>query len=369
MRRQVRIGLIGTGKMARAHGHAYLTAARFFQLPVEPRLAVVCGSRERAETLARAFGWEETATDWRCVVERADLDLIDVCTPTGSHGEIAAAAVGAGRAVLCEKPLASSGQQAEAVVRAAASAGVLGAVVFNYRYVPAIRQARDLIAAGRLGDLRHLEFHFLQDWLTDEARPMSWRLRAAQGGGVVLDLGSHLVDLVQHLVGPVGRVAAIVGRSIGERADEQGEPQPVDVEDHFQALVEVAGVPGTLAASRVASGDRCSFGFQIHGSRGSLRWDFQRLNDLELYLEDEPALQGWRRISVTRPGAHPWAEAWWGAGHGLGYEETFVHLMAAVLRRLGGEEAEIPTLEEGLRCQRVLDAMVAAARGRTWAAV
>jgi predicted dehydrogenase len=369
VRRPVRIGLIGTGKMARAHGQAYLTAARFFELPVEPRLAVVCGSRERAEAVARAFGWEEVAADWRRVVERRDLDLIDVCTPTGSHAEIVVAAAGAGRAVLCEKPLASSGGEAEAVVRAAAAAGVSGAVVFNYRYVPAIRQARDLIAGGRLGELRHLEFHFLQDWLTDAGRPMSWRLRAAEGGGVVLDLGSHLVDLVQYLVGPVGQVAAILSRSVAERADERGEPQPVDVEDHFHALVEVAGVPGTLAASRVASGDRCGFGFQIHGSRGSLRWDFQRLNDLELYLDDQPALQGWRRISVTRPGAHPWADAWWGAGHGLGYEETFVHLMTALLRRLGGEQAEVPTLEDGLRCQRVLDAMVAAARSRAWVAV
>lgn len=368
-RRPLRIALVGTGKMARSHSQAYLTAARFLDPPVEPVLAVLCGRRdEPTQRLAAALGWEEASLDWRSAVSRGDVDLVDVCTSTASHAEISCAAAAAGKAVIVEKPLALDVPQAESMVEAAESAGVASAIVFNYRYVPAVRQARELIASGQLGEIRHVALHFLQDWLTDPARPMSWRLRRGDGGGVLSDLGSHLVDLVHHLVGPVVRVAASSAGFITKRRDESGTKQPVDVEDAVQALaVTASGTLATLELSRVAGGHRCSSGFEVVGSQGSVRWEFQRFNDLDVYLsEGTPGLRGWRRVSVTTPGLHPWADRWWGNGHVIGYEETFVHLLGELLNHLAGESAAPPGFRDGLACQRVLAAVESATRSGRW---
>lgn len=370
--RKLRIALVGTGKMARAHSQAYLTAGRFFQLPVQPVLAVICGrTAERAEPLARAFGWGEAAGDWRQVVARADVDVVDVVAPTAAHCEIVCAAAEAGKAVVCEKPVAVDGLQASRMLQAVERAGVQSAIVFNYRYVPAVRLARDLLRSGRLGEVRHFSCHFLQDWLSDPSRPMSWRLRRDEGGGVLLDLGVHLVDLVRHLIGEIERVAASCRGFVSERQDGAGVAQSVDVEDAVSALLETeAGAVGTLQVSRLAAGNRCGSGFEITGSKGAVRWDFERLNDLEVYLSEEtPLLEGWRRVSVTRPPVHPWAETWWGAGHPIGFEETFVHELGAFLRRLGGSEDELPGIEDGARAQFVLDALQAAADESRWAEV
>jgi predicted dehydrogenase len=370
--RQLRIALVGTGKMARAHSQAYLTAARFFQLPVQPVLAVVCGrAAERAEPLARAFGWEEVADDWRQVVAREDVDVVDVVAPTAAHCQIVCAAAEAGKAVVCEKPLAVDGAQARRMRQAVERAGVESAAVFNYRYVPAVRLARDLLRSGRLGEVRHFSCRFLQDWLSDPSRPMSWRLRREEGGGVLLDLGVHLVDLVRHLIGEIERVAASCRGFVSERQDTTGVAQPVDVEDAATALLEMeSGAVGTLQVSRLAAGNRCGNAFEITGSEGAVRWDFQRMNDLEVYLGDAtPLLEGWRCVSATRPDVHPWAEAWWGAGHPIGFEETFVHELAAFLRRLGGGEDEVPSIEDGAQAQFVLDAIQAAAVESRWTEV
>ncbi len=365
--REARIGLVGTGKMARAHSQAYLTAARFFDLPARPVLAVVCGrARVRAEALASAFGWREAADDWREVVARADLDLIDVCTATASHREIVCAAAACGKAVLCEKPLGVDAQEARSMLDAVERAGVAHAVSFNYRYVPAVRQARELLASGRLGAIRHFGFRFLQDWLIDPDRPMSWRLRREEGGGVLIDLGVHMVDLVHHLVGPIDRVAATCQTFVSERSSH-----PVDVEDAADAVVTTrSGAQGTLTVSRVAAGQRCDSGFAIYGSGGSARWDFQRLNDLDVYLDDgPPALRGWRTVSVTEPSLHPWAGAWWGRGHVIGFAETFVHQAVAVLRHVAGEDEEVATFEAGLRAQLALDAISVANEEGRWASI
>ena len=369
-RRPLRIAMIGAGKMARAHSQAYLTADRFFDLPLEPVLVVLAGhTRERSEAVARAFGWHEVAGDWREVVSRRDVDLVDVCTPTGLHAEAACAAAEQGKAVVCEKPLADTVEAARGMVEAVGRAGVANTVIFNYRYAPAVRHAHDLIAAGELGEVRHFRLHFLQDWLLDPGRPMSWRLRAETGGGVLLDLGAHLADLVLHLIGPVRRVAAATARFVSERRAASGTLEPVDVDDVVQALlVTASGALGTLGVSRVAAGHRCLNGFEIVGSRGSVRWEFERLNDVEVYLPDSPAsLRGWRTVSVTEPGAHPWATAWWGAGHALGYAETFVHQLAAFVRHLDGRDNDSPpTFSDGLECQRVLAALARAGRSGGW---
>lgn len=370
--RESRIALIGTGKMARAHSQAYLTAARFFDLPVRPDLKVVCGrSAERAEPVARAFGWQEAAGDWREAVRRDDVDLVDVVGPTALHCDVVCAAAEAGKAMVCEKPPGVDGAEALRMRDAVATAGVANAVIFNYRFVPAVRLASDLLRAGRLGEVRHFNVHFLQDWLSDPGRPLSWRLRREEGGGVLLDLGVHLVDLIRHLAGEITAVAASTRGFVTERQDAVGEIRPVDVEDAATALLELeGGATGTLQVSRLAAGDRCGNGFEITGSRGSVRWDFQAMNDLEVYLPEEDArLDGWSRISVTRPGIHPWAGTWWGAGHPVGFEETFVHELAAFLGRLGGTEEEVPDLEDGVRAQLVLDAIQTAAAERRWVPV
>jgi predicted dehydrogenase len=370
--RAVRIAMVGTGRMARAHSQAYLTAARFFDLPVRPHLKVVCGrSVERAEPLAQAFEWEEAAGDWRQVVGRDDVDLVDVVAPTALHCDVVRAAAEAGKAVVCEKPLAVDGAQALRALDAVTRARVPSAVIFNYRYVPAVRLAHDLLHEGRLGDVRHFSARFLQDWLSDPARPMSWRLRRSEGGGVLLDLGVHLVDLVRHLIGEIDAVAASSRGFVSQREDPTGVVHGVDVEDAAAALLEVGGgATGTLQVSRLAAGNRCASGFEITGSRGAVRWDFQSMNDLDVYLPDEsPLLEGWRRVSVTRPGAHPWAQAWWGGGHPIGFEETFVHELAAFLRRLAGETDEVPAVEDGVRAQLVLDGIQTAARERRWVSV
>jgi predicted dehydrogenase len=368
------IAMIGAGKMARAHSQAYLTATRFFDLPLEPVFSVLAGhTRGRAEQVARAFGWQDVSCDWREVVARDDVDLVDICAPNALHAEIACAAAERGKAVVCEKPLAVDLRSAERMVEAVERARVAHMVVFNYRYAPAVRHAHDLLASGRLGEVRQFRLHFLQDWLVDATRPMSWRLRADEGGGALLDLGAHLVDLVHHLIGPIARVAAAGAQFVTERPDQSGVPRPVDVEDVAEALVVTrSGAVGSFGVSRVAGGHLCQNGFEIVASGGSVRWELQRLNELDVYLTDGPAaLRGWRTVSVTAPGVHPWADAWWGAGHPLGYAETMVHQLAAVVGHLGGAgpEPEPPTFRDGLRCQRVLAAVARAARAGQWVEV
>jgi predicted dehydrogenase len=371
-KRLLRIAMLGAGKMAKAHSQAYLTAARFFDLPVEPLLNVIVGhSRERTEQVARAFGWHEVAYDWRTVVTRADVDLVDVCTPNTLHAEPACAAAEAGKAVICEKPLAADVPAAEAMVQAVERCGVANMVIFNYRYAPAVREARRLIAEGVLGDIRHFRLHFLQDWLMDPGRLMSWRLSMASGGGVLLDLGAHLIDMLHHLVGPISGVAATQSHHVSNRPGQAGSVQAVDVEDVVHALMRArSGATGTLTVSRVAGGYACENGFEIIGSRGSLRWELQHLNELAVYVADEPpALRGWRTLSVTQPSIHPWADTWWGGGHPLGYAETFVHQLAEFLRGLNGSlevECSPPSFADGLQCQRVMAAIARAARSGQW---
>ena len=260
--------MIGAGKMVRAHSQAYLTAARFFDLPVAPVLSVLAGhTRERAEQVADAFGWHEVSCDWRAAVARDDVDLVDICTPNALHGPIACAAAEYGRALVCAKPLATSVNEAMRMTDAVEQARVPNTVIFNYRYAPAVRHAHDVIASGAIGEVRDFRLHFLQDWLAEPTRVMSWRLSAEAGGGALVDLGAHLVDLAHYLVGPIVRVTALDRRSVSQRPDASGAPQQVDVEDALHALLETdSGAIGTLSVSRLAGGYRCQNGFEIFGS-------------------------------------------------------------------------------------------------------
>ena len=368
------VALIGYAFMGAAHSQAWRTAPHFFDLPLRPELTVLAGRNQAALAAAAAkLGWSSTETDWRRVLERDDVDLVDVCTPGDTHAEIAIAALEAGKHVLCEKPLANSVAEAEAMADAAAKAaarGVRSMVGFTYRRVPAIGLARQLVAEGRLGQIRHVRAQYLQDWIADPAAPMSWRLdKQKAGSGALGDIGAHIVDLTQHITGQtlIG-VSAMLETFVKERplpaaagslSGIAGEGTgTVTVDDAAVFLGRFSG--GALAsfeATRFALGRKNAIRIEINGSRGSLAFDFEDMNVLHFFDGDEPdETAGFRRIVVTEPG-HPYVGAWWPAGHGLGYEHGFTHQVVDLVGALAADEDPTPSFADGLQVQRVLDAV------------
>ena len=373
-RPRLRVGMVGHAFMGAAHSHAWRTAPRFFDLPMEPELAVLAG-RDPARTAdaAARLGWAGTETDWRALVERDDVDLVDICTPGDTHAEIAIAALAAGKHVLCEKPLANTVAEAEAMAEAAARAaerGVRAMVGYSYRRVPAIALARRLVAEGRLGTLRHVRAQYLQDWLSDPAAPMTWRLRREQAGsGALGDIGAHVVDLAQFVTGQrLTGVSALTETFVGERPLPGGGTDRVTVDDAVAFLGRMSGgALATFEATRFAAGRRNAIRLELNGSDGSLAFDFEDMNVLEFHDHTEPSERaGFRRILATDPG-HPYAGAWWPPGHGLGYDATFVHQVADLVSMLAAGEQPSPSFTEGLEIQRVLDAVERSAGNRsTW---
>ncbi|SDF08216.1 Predicted dehydrogenase [Blastococcus aurantiacus] len=368
------VALIGYAFMGAAHSHAWRTAPHFFDLPLRPDLTVLAGRNQAAVTEAAAkLGWSSTETDWRRVLERDDVDLVDVCTPGDTHAEIAIAALEAGKHVLCEKPLANNVAEAEAMADAAAKAaarGVRSMVGFTYRRVPAIGLARQLVAEGRLGQIRHVRAQYLQDWIADPSAPMSWRLdKQKAGSGALGDIGAHIVDLTQHITGQtLTGVSALLETFVKERplpaaagslSGVAGEGTgTVTVDDAAVFLGRFSG--GALAsfeATRFALGRKNAIRIEINGSRGSLAFDFEDMNVLHFFDGDEPdETAGFRRIVVTEPG-HPYVGAWWPAGHGLGYEHGFTHQVVDLVTAIAAEEDPTPSFADGLQVQRVLDAV------------
>jgi predicted dehydrogenase len=339
-------------------------------------LSAICG-RDAAAVRAAAdrHGWAAAVTDWREMVERDDVDLVDICTPGDSHAEIALAALAAGKHVLCEKPLANTVAEAEAMVRAAEEAqarGLVAMVGFNYRRVPATALARRMVAEGRLGTLRHVRVSYLQDWLVDPAFPLTWRLRREQAGsGSLGDLGAHIVDLAQYLAGEhLAGVSALTETFVRERPLPAGAVQglsagpagartgTVTVDD--AALFTGRFTSGALAsfeATRYATGRKNALRIELNGERGSLAFDLERLNELWYHDGTEPGEHaGFRRILVTEPG-HPYLEAWWPPGHGLGYEHTFVHQARDLVHAVAEGTRPEPSFADGLQVQRVLAAV------------
>ncbi|MGY1723540.1 Gfo/Idh/MocA family protein [Blastococcus sp. SYSU DS0533] len=368
------IGLVGYAFMGAAHSHAWRTAPHFFDLPLRPELTVLAG-RDPAKVTAAAgkLGWSSTDTDWRRVIERDDVDLVDVCTPGDTHAEIAIAALEAGKHVLCEKPLANTVAEAEAMAEAAAKAatrGVRSMVGFTYRRVPAIGLARKLVADGRLGEIRHVRAQYLQDWIADPAAPMSWRLEKNKAGsGALGDIGAHVVDLTQHITGQLlTGVSATLETFVTERPlpTETGKLGGVGGSEMGQVTVDDAAVflgrftGGALAvfeATRFALGRKNGIRIEINGSRGSLAFDFEDMNVLQFFDGTEPAeTAGFRRIIVTEP-EHPYVGAWWPAGHGLGYEHGFTHQVVDLVTAIAAGEHPTPSFADGLQVQRVLDAV------------
>lgn len=368
---RLNVAMVGYRFMGRAHSNAWRQVRAFFELPVEPVMKVVCGrSADAAAAAAERLGWQESATDWREVVAREDVDLVDVCTPGDSHAEIAIAAAEAGKAVLCEKPLANSVAEAEAMLAAVRRAGVTHMLCHNYRRAPAVALAKRLIEAGEIGEIRHYRGVYLQDWLVDPDAPWSWRLdKARAGSGALGDIASHSLDLARHLVGEIREVSGLLETFVTERSREDGRgTAPVDVDDAALCLVRFEnGAIGSIEASRFCPGRKNHNRFEINGARGSLAFDLERLNELEVHREEGPE-SGFRRILATDP-SHPWVEAWWPPGHALGYEHTFTHTVHDLLVAIDRDEGVRPDFEDGLRNQRVLAAIERSATSRRWESV
>jgi predicted dehydrogenase len=368
------VGLIGYAFMGAAHSQAWRTAPHFFDLPLHPRLTVLAGrDADRVADAAERLGWSDTETDWRRVIERDDVDLVDICTPGDTHAEIAIAALEAGKHVLCEKPLANTVAEAEAMTEAAVKAaarGVRSMVGFTYRRVPAIGLARTLVADGRLGDIRHVRAQYLQDWIADPNAPMSWRLEKDKAGsGALGDIGAHIVDLTQYITGQtLTGVSALLETFVKERPlpSEGGTLGGVAGEGTGTVTVDDAavflgrftgGALATFEATRFALGRKNAIRIEINGSAGSLAFDFEDMNVLEFFDGTEPAeFAGFRRILVTEP-EHPYVAAWWPAGHGLGYEHGFTHQVVDLVTAIAGSEDPSPSFADGLQVQRVLDAV------------
>ncbi|NHA69949.1 Gfo/Idh/MocA family protein [Phycicoccus flavus] len=377
------VAMIGHSFMGKSHSQAWRTAPRFFDLPLEPEMSVVVGrDAGRAKEAARALGWRDSADDWREVLERDDIDLVDICTPGNTHCEIAVAALQAGKHVLCEKPLANTVEEAERMAAAAAEArerGVVAMAGFTYRRVPAIALARRLVAEGRLGRIHHVRAQYLQDWIVDPEAPLSWRLdKDLAGSGALGDIGAHIVDLAQFVTGD--RLAEVVGSLrtfVDERpvaTDHAGlsgsagtERGPVTVDDAASFLGRFAGgAMGVFEATRFATGRKNAIRLEVNGSDGAIAFDFEDMNVLEYFDHREPAgVAGFRRILATEAD-HPYVAAWWPPGHGLGYEHGFTHQVVDLVEGIAAGEHPAPSFADGLQVQRVLDAVETSSESRAW---
>jgi predicted dehydrogenase len=370
--KEINVALIGYKFMGRAHSNAYRQVVPFMSPRIAPRMKVLCGrDREAVEQAAANLGWEETSTDWREVVEREDIDLVDVSTPGDSHAEIAIAAAEAGKAILCEKPLANSVEEAETMLDAAEQAGVVHMLCHNYRRAPAVMLAKRMIEAGDLGAIYHYRGTYLQDWVVDPELPLLWRFRKEKAGsGALGDIASHSIDLARFLVGKIVRVSGDLETFIRERPllDNPGERGSVTVDDAATALVRFAnGALGTIEGTRLALGRKNFNRFEINGSKGSLAFDLERMNELEVYLDsDPPESRGFRKILVTEPEHHPYIGSWWPPGHIIGYEHTFTHTLYDLLGGIESGSSPRPNFEDGVENQRVLEAWERSARTRQW---
>jgi predicted dehydrogenase len=370
---EIGVGLVGYRFMGRAHSNAYRQVGRFFDLDLSPRMRAICGRDEAGvREAAASLGWEGYETDYRRLLERDDIGLVDVATPGNTHHEIAVAAFEAGKHVLCEKPLANTLHEAREMLDAARKAGTVNMVCFNYRRAPAVQLAKKLVDEGRLGEIRHWRAAYLQDFILDPELPLIWRFkRDVAGSGALGDIGAHIIDLAHFLVGPIAEVVGTTKTFIRERPLEEpgGGRGEVTVDDATSFLARFEnGATGTFEATRLAAGRKNHNSFEINGSRGSVAFDLERMNELQVYFEDdEPDVKGFRTVLVTEPD-HPSMEGWWPPGHIIGYEHTFVHTIKDLLDGISAGKSPAPTFEDGYRCQTVLEAVERSVESRAWAA-
>jgi len=375
----IRVGLVGYKFMGKAHSNAYHKVAQFFNLPKPPVMRAICGRSEVAvEAVAERWGWESVETDYRRLVARDDIDLIDISTPNNTHAEIAIAAAKAGKHVASEKPLAMNAAEARKMLQAVERAGVKHMVWFNYRRVPAIALAKKLIDEGELGRIFHVRAVYLQDWIVDPKFPLVWRLRQeVAGSGAHGDLNAHIVDLARYLIGEFASVVGMSETFIKERpleAEASGlsaraatRKGKVTVDDAVLFLARFRnGAIGSFEATRFAIGRKNGERIEINGEKGSLAFNFERMNELEFYsAKDAPDRRGFKTILVTEP-VHPYISAWWPPGHIIGYEHTFVNQAADLVTGIAEDRPLSPNFADGLRCQQVLDAVLDSSKSGTW---
>ena len=380
---ELSVGMVGYAFMGAAHSQAWRSAPRFFDLPLRPRMTALAGrDSARVSAAADRLGWDSTETSWQALVARGDIDLVDVCTPGNTHAEIAIAALEAGKHVLCEKPLANTVEEAEAMAAAAEKAaadGIRAMVGFTYRRVPAIALARKLVADGRIGTIHHVRAQYLQDWIVDPEAPLSWRLeKESAGSGALGDIGAHIVDLTQFITGDtLSRVSGRLRTFVDERplpAEHAGLSGTagsgrgkVTVDDAATFLAEFrGGAVGVFEATRFANGRKNAIRIEINGSRGSLAFDFEDMNLLHFFDgTDDIETAGFRRILVTEP-QHPYVGAWWPPGHLIGYEHGFTHQVVDLVEDLASGTAPSPSFADGLQVQRVLAAVERSSDTDSW---
>lgn len=377
-KKQLNVAMIGYNFMGKAHSQAWRNAPLYFELDAEPVLKVVCGRNEEAvKTFGARWGWEDYSTDWEEVVGREDIDIVDICTPTDTHGEMAVAAAQAGKHVFCEKPFSFSVAEGEQMLAAAQEAGVVHYVNHNYRRVPAIMLAKQMIDEGKIGRIFHWRGAYLQSWTIDPNFPLTWQLQAERAGaGPQWDLNSHSVDLARFLVGEVKSVSAMMSQFVGERPipsagatafadaeDGDGEKGKVTVEDAAFMLVEFEnGALGSFEASRFATGRKNFNTFEIYGDKGAITFNLERMNELEYFDQSDPAAShGFKTIIATEP-CHAYVSNWWPPGHMIGYEHEFTHAVVDFVNAIARGEQIKPDFEDGLRCMKVLQAGLDAAR-------
>ncbi len=374
-KKEIRIGLIGTGLMGRTHTNGYKRIGDFFpELEYRPVLKVVCSrNAENVQKFADQWGYESVETDWRAVIARDDVDAIDICTPNDSHAEIAIAAAEAGKMILCEKPLARTVAEAQKMVEAVEKAGVKNTVWYNYRRVPAVTLAKQIVDSGKLGKIFHYRANFLQDWTISADLPQGgaalWRLDAdAAGSGVTGDLLAHCIDTAMWINGAITDVSAVTETFIKERVHQlTGNVQKVGIDDacifhcHFEN-----GSLGLFEATRYARGHKALYTLEINGEHASIRWDLHDMNRLEYFdHNDESVVRGWRSILVT-DSDQPYMKRWWIPGTIIGYEHTFVHQAADFFQSLETNEPCAPTFQDALETQKVCEAVINSANTKSW---
>jgi predicted dehydrogenase len=377
MARQLRIGMVGYGFMGRAHSNAYNRVPDFFDLECRPVLqAVAARDAEKARGFADRWGYARVETDWRKLVAADDIDAIDICTPNHLHAEIAIAAAEHGKAVLCEKPLAMDVAEGERMCRAVEQAGVPNTVWYNYRRIPAVTFAKNIIDSGKLGRIFHYRANFLQDWTINADLPQGgaalWRLdAAAAGSGVTGDLLAHCIDTAIWLNGSVNDVTAMTETFVKERKHQlTGKVEKVGIDDACSFLCHFTnGSLGLFESTRYARGHKALYTFEINGENMSLKWDLHDLHRLQVFdYKDEGPMRGWKSIHVT-DSDHPYMDKWWVPGLAIGYEHSFVHQVADFLEAYAKKQPAHPNFRDALETQKICDAVLASAKSHQWVTV
>jgi predicted dehydrogenase len=377
MRKPLNIGMIGYGFMGRAHTNAFRKVGNFFDMKHQPVLKAACARNlEKVKAFADTWGYESVETDWRKLVERPDIDVIDICTPNNTHCEIVLAAAAAGKMILCEKPLAMNGPEALRMVEAVEKAGVANMVWYNYRRVPAVTLAHQLIAEGRLGRIFHYRAKFLQDWTINPELPQGgaglWRLdAAAAGSGVTGDLLAHCIDTSLWLNGPLTKVTAMTEIFVKERKHNlTGKVEKVEIDDACSFLCRFEnGSLGNFESTRYARGHKALNTFEINGEHASIFWDLHDLHRLQYFdHRDEGRVRGWRSLHIS-DSDHPYMGNWWVPGLQIGYEHSFVHQVADFIKGVESGTPAQPDFRDAYRTQLVLDAVLQSAREEKWVGV